>query len=316
MNGEQRKEQYTVLCTQGKIQSLFLQPWWLNATGSWDVALAYRNNQLVGAMPYNLSRRYGIKHIGMPLFTHHMKLWMDKPANISSHKWLTREKQIIWALIDNLPAYGVFSMVFSEDSFDNWLPFHWKAFRQEVRYTFQIEHSELETLDQNMNRNIKRNIRSGEDIVINHLIEAKQFYELCTGTYQRQKMNMPYDYNSFLKLDTAIVENKSGIKFAAHAPDNSPIAVAYLLWDADKAYYFLAGDNEMGRKSGASILICHEALKYAFEEKQVRVFDFCGSMLEPVTEIRRQFGARSVPLMKIFKAKYRWLDILYQLTHS
>src|SRR5687768_2175269 len=95
VNQKERKKQYALLCEQKKITSLFLQPWWLEATGPWDVSFAYRNNQLIGAMPFATGKKWGIKFIGMPSMTHHMSLWLDKPPDISSHKWLTREKQII-----------------------------------------------------------------------------------------------------------------------------------------------------------------------------------------------------------------------------
>lgn len=138
MNREERKKIYTTLCDQGKVTALFMQPWWLDATGDWDIALGVRNDQVVGAMPYATGRRWGIRTIGMPALTHHLQIWMDKPPDISEHKWLTREKQIIWLLIDDLQQYGYFSMVFQERSFNNWLPFHWKGFRQEMRYTFSL----------------------------------------------------------------------------------------------------------------------------------------------------------------------------------
>lgn len=315
MNQEQWKSQYKVLCEQGKITSLFLQPWWLDATGPWNVSLAFRNNQLVGAMPFAIGRKWGIQFVGMPSFTHHLQIWMDKPPDISLHKWLTREKQIIWSLIDNLPRFGFFSMVFTENSFDNWLPFHWKGFRQEVRYTFKISQVDMASLDQQMNRNLKRNIRAGNDIHIEQLDDNHRFYMLCEATYKRQKLAMPYTYEAFNKIDEAVMAHKAGVRLGAYTADKKLLAVSYLLWDAQTSYYFLAGDNEEGRSAGAGIRLCREALRIAFEEKKVSEFDFCGSMLEPITEIRRQFGAQSVPLMKIFKARYRWLDVLYQLSH-
>jgi lipid II:glycine glycyltransferase (peptidoglycan interpeptide bridge formation enzyme) len=125
---------------------------------------------------------------------------------------------------------------------------------------------------------------------------------------------MPYTFETFTRLDKAITTHNAGIKFGAYNADRVLVAVSYLLWDQNTAYYFLAGDNDEGRSSGASILLCREALRIAFEERKIKSFDFCGSMLEPVSEIRRQFGARTVPLMKIFKARYKWLDILYTIT--
>src|SRR5687767_15165586 len=315
MTPEERKKQYGALCTEKKINSLFLQPWWLDATGSWDVSFAFRNNQLVGALPFGVGRRWGIKYIGMPSFTHHMGLWMDKPPDISAHKWLTREKQIIWGLIDNLPPHGFFSMVFTEDSFNNWLPFYWKDFRQEMRYTFIIDNPGDGTIDSQTNRNVKRNIKEASaDIQIEKNIDSKLFFEQCRNTYNRQKMKMPYSFEAFSKLDSAITANNAGIRLGAYSSQHNLIGVAYLLWDNERAYYFLAGDNDEGRAKGAGILLCSEALRIAFEDKKLKTFDFCGSMIEPITEIRRQFGAQAVPLMKIFKANYKWLDVLYKLT--
>jgi hypothetical protein len=315
MTRDERKKIYRSLCEHGKITGLFMQPWWLDATGEWEVALAIRNEQVVGAMPYTPGRRLSISTIGMPSLTHHLRIWMDKPTDISEHKWLTREKQIIWLLIDDLPSYGYFSMVFESRSFNNWLPFHWKGFRQEMRYTFAIDQMDEPSLDQQINRNLKRNIRDN-DATINLVrdVPPSTFYALCSETYVRQKMKMPYSLEMFSNLDIAITTHGAGIKLGATDIKGNVIAVSYLLWDNESAYYFLAGDNAEGRDQGASIKLCREALRIAFEEKNLKTFDFCGSMLESITEVRRQFGAHPVPLMKIFKAKYKWLDVLYALT--
>lgn len=315
MSREERKKIYATLCEQGKITGLFMQPWWLDTTGAWDVALAIRNDQVVGAMPYTPGRRWSISTIGMPALTHHLRIWMDKPPDISNHKWLTREKQIIWLLVDDLPEHGYFSMVFEQNSFNNWLPFHWKGFRQEMRYTFVIECMEALSLDQHINRNLKRNLREATvDISIKREVDTHTFFDICKHTYARQKMKMPYSLALLQRMDNVIVVHQAGVKLGAYTSSGELVAVAYLVWDADRAYYLLAGDVDAGRASGASILLCREALHIAFEERKVKTFDFCGSMLESITDIRRQFGAQPEPLMKIFKARHKWLDVLYNLT--
>jgi hypothetical protein len=315
MTGEERKVLYSQLCTKGKIHSLFMQPWWLDATGDWDVSLAVRNGQIVGAMPFSITRKWGIRKIGMPDQTHHLRIWMEKPPDVSHHKWLTREKQIIWLLIDDLPPHGLFSMVFEEGSFDNWLPFHWKGFRQEMRYTFVIERTSPEELDQQLNRNLKRSLRhEGYKVRLTREVGAEDFYRLCQDTYRRQKTGIPFSRTWFSRLDAAITRHDAGIKLGMVNPSGQLIAVSYLLWDTDRAYYFLAGDNAEGRNTGASIVLCRHALRIAFEEKQLPIFDFCGSMIESITEMRRQFGAKSVGLMKIYKAKSKLLNAIYLLT--
>ena len=185
-----------------------------------------------------------------------------------------------------------------------------------MRYTFVIDYADESTIDQQINRNLKRNLRDAtSEISVSPINDVKAFHEVCEKTYQRQKMKVPYTFDLIEKLDRAIVEHQAGIKLGAFSKTNELLGVAYLLWDEEKAYYFLAGDSEEGRNAGSGLLLCREALRMAFEEKKLKSFDFCGSMLEPITEIRRQFGARSVPLMKIVKAQHKWLDVLYQLTH-
>ena len=315
MMSTSNKARYQQLVDEGKIKSLFLQPWWLDATGPWDVSLALRNEQVIGAMPFAIKKRFGITYLGLPALTHHIPIWMEKPKDISDHKWLTREKQIIWSLIEGLPDHGYFSLVFEENSFDNWLPFYWKGFRQEMRYTFIIDRADEETISNQMNSSYKKKIRKAAELIrIERNIDNKVFHDVCSRTYSRQGMKVPYSFETFSNIDKAVVEHNAGVKFGAYNSEGKLIAVSSLLWDDHKAYYYLSGDEEEGREVGASILLCREAIRIAFEERKVESFDFCGSMLEPITEIRRQFGARTIPLMKIFKSKYRLLDILYRLS--
>lgn len=311
MTRDEKKALYAGLCERGRITALFMQPWWLDATGSWDVALGVRNGQVVGAMPYTLKRRWGVTLLTMPSFTHHLQIWMDKPPDISAHKWLTREKQIIWLLIEDLPAYGYFSMVFEETSFDNWLPFHWKGFRQEMRYTFVLTKEMFENEDQGISRNLRRHLRDASGhLRIQKNIAVPLLFDTCRHTYQRQNIKMPFTVDQLETVAHAVDAHQAGIRLGAYSTQNELVAVSWLLWDQNRAYYFVAGDTKAGRDTGASIFLCHEAMRIAFEEKGLTAFDFCGSMLETVTDMRRQFGAKSEGLMKIFRARYRWLEVL------
>lgn len=314
MTREERKAIYSDLCIKGKITSLFMQPWWLDAAGDWDVSLAVRNGQVIGAMPYAKKKKWMLSGVGLPPLTQYLSIWMDKPPDISSHKWLTREKQIIWLLLEDLPSYAFFSMVFEEKNFDNWLPFYWKGFRQEMRYTFVIDKSHYYSEDYQVSRNVRRHVKdSADELRIVHDIDIYAFYKVCQETYKRQNIPIPYSLDLLMNLNKVVSTHHAGVRLGAYNKSGDLLAVSWLVWDKERAYYLVAGDNEAGRESSASLILTHESIRIAFEEKKVSVFDFCGSMLEPISEIRRQFGARSVGLMKISKAKWRWLDIVWQL---
>jgi hypothetical protein len=316
MDSAEKRMTYTRLCTERNISALMMQPWWLDAGGPWEVSLAVRNGQVVGAMPYSMSRVWGIRKIGMPAFTHHLQIWVDIPEDISGHKRLAREKEIIGLLMDDLPRHGFFSMVFEHDVVNNWLPFYWKGFRPELRYTFLIDREMWNRDDHQISRNLRRNIHDAEEnLAIRKEIPVGLFYEVCRNTYQRQDMQVPYTLAELEKLDQAVSSQQAGIRFGAFDRSDECVAVAWVLWNQERAYYFISGDTAAGRAKGASIMLTHEALRIAFEEKQLPVFDFCGSMIEEVAEIRRQFGAKATQLVKLWKVK-RELKWFYSLIKS
>lgn len=311
----ERQMTYRQLCREGHVRTLFMQPWWLDASGPWDVAFARRNGRLIGAMPFAAVRRWGISMLAMPALTHHLRIWVEKPADISAHKWLTREKQVIWSLIEALPSFGFFSLVFEQDTFENWLPFHWKGFRLELRYTFVIDRATPLHLDQQINRNLRRNLReAGSALTIRPTDDLQGCFDLIRQTHTRQRVALPFSLIHFTRIVEAARAQDAGSLLGAYDQAGRLLSAAFLLWDSERAYYFLSGDTDEGRQAGAGLLLCREALRLAFEIRGVWTFDFCGSMLESVTEIRRQFGARAVPLIKISRAGYRWLDIVYALT--
>lgn len=315
MTPEKQKEYYRSLCTDGRITDLFMQDWWLDATGPWRVSLAVRNQQVIGAMPFRTHRQWGIRKIDMPDLTHHLSIWMDKPPDITEHKWLTREKQIIWMLIEGLPNYDFFSMVFKENSFSNWLPFYWRGFRQESRYSFVLDHADAAVIDMAINSSFKKKLRkASESLQIRTDIDNTSFYRVWSKTYDRKKIKAPFSFEVFQRMDRAIEAHGAGLKMGCYTSDGKLVAVSSLVWDQHTAYYYLSADDALGRDLSASLFLCREAIRIAFEERKVQRFDFCGSMIEGVTEVRRQFGARAVGMMKIYRAKWKWLDVLYMLS--
>ncbi|HJW29480.1 MAG TPA: GNAT family N-acetyltransferase, partial [Saprospiraceae bacterium] len=111
-----------------------------------------------------------------------------------------------------------------------------------------------------------------------------------------------------------ITSQEAGIRLGAYDRQSNLVAVSWLLWDKERAYYFIAGDTDPGRAASAGILLCQEAIRLAFEEKKVMKFDFCGSMIEPVTDMRRQFGAKAEGLMKIYRSKWKIWELAYTLS--
>jgi hypothetical protein len=71
----------------------------------------------------------------------------------------------------------------------------------------------------------------------------------------------------------------------------------WAVWDRHGAYYLLAGADPDLRTSGASSLLAWEAIVRARDHTDV--FDFHGSMLQPVERFFRAFGAQQTPYLSV-----------------
>jgi hypothetical protein len=74
-------------------------------------------------------------------------------------------------------------------------------------------------------------------------------------------------------------------------------AVVWVVWDRQAAYYLLAGAEPDLRNSGASSLLAWEAIMRSREHTDV--FDFHGSMRQPIERFFRSFGARQTPYLSV-----------------
>ena len=113
------------------------------------------------------------------------------------------------------------------------------------------------------------------------------------------------------RLDLALEKNNARKMFFALDKENNIHSVVYLIWDKNTAYYLLAGDNPDLRNSGAGILTTWHSIKYAKEVLGKKDFDFLGSMIEPITRVRRNFGAIQVPYFEVKKYRSKWVKVLH-----
>ena len=89
-------------------------------------------------------------------------------------------------------------------------------------------------------------------------------------------------------------------------------AACYLVWTKKYAYYIMGGGDSDLRSSGAAAYVLWEAIKFAAGVSEV--FDFEGSMIEPVERFVRCFGALQRPYFSVTRNEIKVRDrILWKL---
>ena len=228
-------------------QSLFCSPWWLDAAageGNWGISYVEENGKCVASMPWVVKNRFGIKTLSQPKLTQTLGPWLAEPPKGTKYaRRLAQQKDLMEALIDQLPDYQVFRQQFPPE-ITNWLPFYWKGFRQTTRYTYRL--SSLDDLDvvwSGFQENIRREIRKAKKlgVVVERSSDINTFLDVNELTFKRQGIQIPYSRSYVKRLFAACQANDAGTIFLARGKDGRVHAGNLLVWNEHCAYYLMGG---------------------------------------------------------------------------
>ncbi|MBJ6925153.1 GNAT family N-acetyltransferase [Vibrio cholerae] len=309
------KEKYRQLCEQELTIPIFSQAWWLDAVAgeSWDVCIVEKGNKIQASMPYVLKKKYGLTLLTQPSLTQNLGPWI-RSAHGKYSKQLSREKDLMEALIEQLPQHHYFNQNWHYSN-TNWLPFYWKGFEQSTRYTYVISSlDDINSIWEETQDNIRREIRKAENrfgLVVNSDLPISDFFELNQLTFSRQGLSMPYSEHFVENIVNQAKKRKQCRWFIAQDNEGRNHAGVLLVWDSESAYYLMGGGDPDLRNSGATSLCMWEAIKFA--STVTKRFDFEGSMIEPIERFFRAFGAKQTPYFALTHRPSRWLNTAIHL---
>jgi hypothetical protein len=223
--------------------------------------------------------------------------WVE-PSGANPIRALSREHELLAELERSLPPAQAFSQQFSPQML-NALPFYWAGYRLDVRYTRRLEDlSSVDALWDGLRNNVRREIRKARKRVeIVEGLGVDRFYHVLSKTYARQGLPRLRSLAELERLAAACSRHRAGTMLFARDAEGQVHAVVWLVWDRHAAYYLLAGAEPGFRTSGASSLLVWEAIMRAREVADV--FDFHGSMVQPVERFMRGFGGRQTPYVSV-----------------
>jgi len=307
------KEKYTAYCATNPVP-IFSQPWWLDAVCEprlWNVALVERDGRIIASLPYEERKRMGLHLMRMPQLTQVLGPRLEYPANQKTATRLAFEKAVLVELVGKLPDCDLFSQRFHH-SITNVLPLHWKGFVNDVRYTYLIpDLSDVEIVWNGFQDKTRADIRKAQRIVrVSSDPDIERFLSINEMSFRRQGLPLPYSPELVRRLDRICEEKSSRKMWFAHDDAGRVHAAVYLVWDQDSAYYLMGGGDPELRNSGATSLLIWEAIQFA--SSVTRVFDFEGSMLEPIERFVRSFGAEQVRYFHLLKMSKR-MKVLWSM---
>jgi hypothetical protein len=279
--------------------TIFQQPWWLDAVapGCWDEVTCERGGRTAARLPYVVRGRPGLRMLTQSTMTQTLGPSLE-PARTTGPGALAREHELLSELEAALPPAQAFSQQFSPAVL-NALPFRWAGYRIEVRYTYRLNDlRSSDTVWEGMRGNVRREIRKARKRVeVVDDLGVDRFHDVLSKTYVRQGLPVPRSVTDITRLEEACARRGVGTMLFARDDRGRIHAVAWVVWDRRAAYYLLAGAEPDLRTSGASSLLVWEAMMRA--RQFTNVFDFHGSMVQPIERFFRGFGASQTPYLSV-----------------
>jgi hypothetical protein len=232
----------------------------------------------------------------MPKFT---QTWgpVLAPAPGKRVRALSHEMEILRTFAGYLSGQILFYQRF-HPSLGNWLPFYWAGFKQSARCTYVLD--DLHAVWDGMAPNIRTKIRKAEKSGITvGPCTIGDVFETAVKVFARQNSKASFAREHLERLDIAAREHHAGACFAARDGQGRTHAATFIVWDRKRCYYLAGGADPELRQSGAQSLLVWHSIQFGAERSEV--FDFEGSMLEPVEQFFRAFGAKQVPYHQILK---------------
>jgi hypothetical protein len=308
------KSRYDAFCKDCRDIPVFLAPWWLDLDAGpdkWDVVLLENNGELVGALPFCLTRLKWFQGIGMPMTAPYQGYILRFPPDqqkISSR--IAWEQKAATCMFQALPSTHFFFQHFPPE-IENWTPLSWLGYRQTTRYSYVIKDlSCTSAVFEGFENRARTAIRKAEQSLrVIQNAEVHTLLELISHTYQKQSLRPPYDLKRLSALLEAAANHGAGTIYTALDERGVPHAGSFVVWDRQIARYVIQAADPALLHSGGAALLVWKALQEA-AHRGMRSFDFTGSMMPNVEKFLRQFGGKPVPRHYITKentALFYWL---------
>jgi len=228
---------------------------------------------------------------------------------------LRRQKDDIENLLQQLPSVA-YSSLPCHPEITNILPFYWAGYELNVRYTYRLSPiSNLEQVWEGLSSNIRSDIRKAKkQVKIEFDLGTDKFLDVYEKTFKRQKLKLPFNKKFFGNLDYILEGRDCRRQLFAVDHMGRVHAGVYLVWDDRCAYYLLGGGDPDLRSSGATSLLLWKAIELA--SAKTDIFDFEGSMLEPIERFFRAFGATQTPYYQVTKTSSICLRLAKAVTKN
>lgn len=311
------KEKYKQLCeTEGARIPLFQQYWWMETVcegKQWDVLLAEENGDIVGALPYLIGRRFGVRYILLPQLTQFNGPWYrndDPDTRLRVGSKLEEQ-------LHNLHV-AVYLQHFSPDLSDPapFTPDHGYRLSKRVTYRFDPIPAP-DSLPILADRGRKRGLKAVDSVYfLDKNVSANEFADFHRQYWERRSGHdlLPQDF--IVRVVQTALDRKQGLLFGLRDAKGRLMAARFVAFDDHCAYALLSARQPDALHNSMTRLVW-EILTNLYG--CTSVYDFEGSMDPGIAHFNRSFGAVETPFLEVSRFRSPLLrsavNLIARITH-
>lgn len=313
------KERYKHFCeSEGCQVPLFMQHWWMESVcfgKSWDVALAYDNDRLVGAMPYLYGRKLGMTYIMQPQLTQFSGPFYCYPDGLTPSQRIDFENSTLRSLLAQVEARRPsYVLIHCAPTVSNWLPFYWAGYSQTTRYTYRLndisDPDKLFAAFDREKRQRKIN-RYSATTTVRFDMDPADFASLHARYWHSKGKNDLLSSSFIERVCRNAISRHQGVIASLHDDQQRLLAARFVAYDSMCAYALLSASDPSLHRSGHNEILIWRILQHL--SGLCRSFDFEGSMDQGIEYFYRSFGAQQTPFFAISKNNSLFFSLLLKI---
>lgn len=253
----------------------------------------YKNGQLIAGLSGLEQRRRFIKRLTTPDLTPHGGLLLAPISGKGPAKFEAEGNRAAGLFIEQLaPLYGHIQLVHAPAVCDV-REFTWAGWNARIRYTYQIDLSDLKALWERVERRTRTVIRKAEKagFQLRPTDDLELFRHQYEQIYSRQNGPAPVPSAVVERFARQVLDADLGRACAIESPAGEIASIVLFVDGFDTAYAWIAGADPTFNPTGATSLLYWKF----FEQSPLKRFDFGGANIPAIAKFKRGFGGDLVP---------------------
>lgn len=311
-------EAYRDFCRRVEVP-LFAQDYWLDAVcpGKWGAFIVRRDGNVVAAMPFYAVSKMGRRFLLQPLLTQCLGPQIDFTQSLGSDY----ERRLFYreCVNDILAQIGHCNFAYQQIplhySITDWLPFYWKGYRSELKYTYRIPDitdtdKVLSEFSSSRRRDLKSAISHGVKIDMGLALE--EFYSFHKECVAQKGESLSYPFDMLRRIYSSLSDRGQCAIVAARDKDGNLLAAYFIVWDKKTAYLLMTAVPRNRKLGGATVCIVEAALRLCSDK--VKAFDFEGSMIDGVEQSYARYATVQQPYIYLEKFSSLFMEMFLRFS--